>query len=171
MKYVSEKGFTIVELLIVIVIIGILAAVTVVAFNGVQDRARQSKIDSDLSTIVKAVHAARINNGTNLFSITNDYTDGYCLTQPSGTDLATLPKTHDCWVKYNEALNEVSVASGMNIRNMVDPWGRPYFFDENEGEGDWATCTRDEFGVYPRPFVSSGTPTSVRYVPLYSSAC
>lgn len=32
----SRSGFTIVELLIVIVVIGILAAVTIVAYNGVQ---------------------------------------------------------------------------------------------------------------------------------------
>ena len=34
------KGFTIVELLIVIVVIGILAAIVIVAFNGIQDRAQ-----------------------------------------------------------------------------------------------------------------------------------
>lgn len=37
-----DRGFTIVELLIVIVVIGILAAITIVAFNGVQERARMA---------------------------------------------------------------------------------------------------------------------------------
>lgn len=42
----KQKGFTIVELLIVIVVIGILAGITVVAFNGIQDRARQTQVTS-----------------------------------------------------------------------------------------------------------------------------
>lgn len=39
----SRSGFTIVELLIVIVVIGILASITVTAFNGVQNRARNAQ--------------------------------------------------------------------------------------------------------------------------------
>jgi prepilin-type N-terminal cleavage/methylation domain-containing protein len=38
----KQKGFTIVELLIVIVVIGILAAITIVAYNGIQERSRLS---------------------------------------------------------------------------------------------------------------------------------
>ena len=35
MNQVKQRGFTIVELLIVIVVIGILAAITIVAYNGI----------------------------------------------------------------------------------------------------------------------------------------
>lgn len=45
----AQSGFTIVELLIVIVIIGILAAITIVAYNGIQNRARVSTVSSALS--------------------------------------------------------------------------------------------------------------------------
>jgi prepilin-type N-terminal cleavage/methylation domain-containing protein len=38
----KTSGFTIVELLIVIVVIGILAAITIVAYNGVQNKAKSS---------------------------------------------------------------------------------------------------------------------------------
>lgn len=41
-KVRPQKGFTIVELLIVIVVIGILAAITIVAFNGIQQRAQNT---------------------------------------------------------------------------------------------------------------------------------
>lgn len=47
----NYRGFTIVELLIVIVVIGILAAIVIVAFNGVQGRASDSAVQSDLKQI------------------------------------------------------------------------------------------------------------------------
>lgn len=47
----NRKGFTIVELLIVIVIIGILATIGFVAFSGAQNRAKQSNAESALSQV------------------------------------------------------------------------------------------------------------------------
>lgn len=46
----SKSGFTIVELLIVIVVIGILAAIIVAAFNGVQNRSRNASVQSDVKS-------------------------------------------------------------------------------------------------------------------------
>lgn len=45
----KQRGFTIVELLIVIIVIAILATIVVVSYNGVQQRATQARIESDLT--------------------------------------------------------------------------------------------------------------------------
>lgn len=59
----NQTGFTIVELLIVIVVIGILAAITIVAFNGVQARANDTKIRSVAVQVEKALRLWRVDSG------------------------------------------------------------------------------------------------------------
>jgi len=57
-----QSGFTIVELLIVIVVIGILAAITIVAYNGIQKRATGSALQSDLKNASTQLEATRVDN-------------------------------------------------------------------------------------------------------------
>ena len=57
MTSLKNKGFTIIELLIVIIIIGILALIGVVAYGNVQQSARDSKRQSDISSIHTALEA------------------------------------------------------------------------------------------------------------------
>ena len=52
---IRRRGLTVVELLIVIVVIAILAAISVVAYNGVQARAYDSAQQNDIKTIAKAL--------------------------------------------------------------------------------------------------------------------
>lgn len=54
-KYKQQSGFTIVELLIVIVVIGILAAITIVAYNGIQARASDARMKSIAGQLEKAI--------------------------------------------------------------------------------------------------------------------
>jgi len=59
----KQAGFTIVELLVVIVIIGILAAITIVSFNGVQNKANDVAVQSDLKNIAKQFELYKLDNG------------------------------------------------------------------------------------------------------------
>lgn len=64
-----RRGFTIVELLIVIVVIAILASIGIVAYNGVQQRARDTKRKDDLAKIVKAFRLWNAQTGGNFDTI------------------------------------------------------------------------------------------------------
>lgn len=57
-----QTGFTIVELLIVIVIIGILAAITIVAYNGIQNRAKDTERTSEMKSLEKALALYYVDN-------------------------------------------------------------------------------------------------------------
>lgn len=61
-----RRGFTIVELLIVIVVIGILAAITIVAYNGVKSRADAASLQSEVSQLNKKVLAYKATNNDTL---------------------------------------------------------------------------------------------------------
>ncbi len=63
-QWVSKKsGFTIVELLIVVVVIAILAAISIVAYAGIQNRANESSIKSIVNQAYKKVETHKTTNG------------------------------------------------------------------------------------------------------------
>ena len=116
MRTQKLSGFTIVELLIVIVIIGILAAITIVAYNGIQDRARVSSVSSGLSQGAKKLKLFQVDNPdtypasagtngidnlaalgiTNTSDVTYQYSSSantYCLTATNGTTSYKISNT------------------------------------------------------------------------------
>lgn len=112
-----RQGFTIVELLVVIVLIAILAVITIVAYNGIQERARTAAVSSALNQASKKLEIYNVDNATfpsslatvgiNDGTVTYQYsfnatTPSYCITATQGTtsywvsSTATLPAKGGC---------------------------------------------------------------------------
>jgi len=81
MQRAKQKGFTIVELLIVIVVIAILAAITIVAYNGIQTRARDASRDAAVRTL---------RNSLELYAADNNVYPNPCGTAGTGCNVAGL---------------------------------------------------------------------------------
>jgi len=64
-----RNGFTIVELLIVVVVIAILAAITVVSYNGIQSRAKTAAVQDTLTQSFKKLRIEKIKAGTGLYPV------------------------------------------------------------------------------------------------------
>lgn len=101
-KRAGQYGFTIVELLIVVVVIAILAVIVTVAYNGVQNRARDAAAQSSLASANTKIRAYGADNGAlpsslsalgiaSTATVTYQYTlndlfqpNTYCLTTTAG---------------------------------------------------------------------------------------
>ena len=98
-KNIKNQGFTLVELLIVIVIIAILTVVSLVAYNGLQNQAKTSAAKSAADAVAKKAelyNTAKSKYPTGLTDLTNAANSGepYYLdesTVKTGTFAATSP--------------------------------------------------------------------------------
>jgi prepilin-type N-terminal cleavage/methylation domain-containing protein len=109
-----QPGFTIVELLIVIVVIAILAAITIVAYNGIQQKATAASLTSDLDNASKLLKLYQVDNSG--YPLTNDCSaspaaNSICLKSSSGTTYtafqtsnASNPQTF-CLTALNKGVN------------------------------------------------------------------
>jgi len=103
----KQTGFTIVELLIVIVVIGTLAAITIVAYNGIQTRTKNVSTQSAIAQVQKLVEAYAAQTGSypSTGHLNNIYTDSNCTL---GTDTSGGLKTA-AWVPGLSAIGTSSL--------------------------------------------------------------
>ena len=96
-----KQGFTIVELLIVIVVIAILAAISIVAYTGIQNRGRASAAQAAASGLVKKAEI--------YFSINGQYPTTTGVITGSGTQNSVTTTSTSDW--YSNAFTTVAGAA------------------------------------------------------------
>ena len=85
----TKSGFTIVELLVVIVVIGILAAITIVSYTGISSKAIVASLTSDLDNASKQMKLYYIDHGN--YPVTLNSSN--CPTDPADTKYCLKPSS------------------------------------------------------------------------------
>lgn len=106
----TRRGLTIVELLIVIVVIGILSAISVTVYTGMQDRAAYSLVSSNAGSIAKSIELYKAEHGT--------YPSAIDTCPAAGTGIcADIDQVNDVAYSYQ------SEGTGDSYRNPAEPEG------------------------------------------------
>jgi general secretion pathway protein G len=143
------SGFTIVELLIVVVVIAILAAITIVSYNGITNRAKTSSIKSDIGNAIQAMEVAKVD------SATNDYPTAF----PSNVKTSA-----------GNALSLSADTNGFCINGEIVGTTTRYYYSSSSGGIQDGSCpgsviANSELGIRPNiitdtTFASIGSGTS-----------
>lgn len=137
-----RRGFTIVELLIVIVIIGILATIVIVAYNGIQQRAQNAKTLVAVDAYKTALSLYMVDHGalpdlsampSGGFCLGTGYPDvnadgkGDCVVNPDGTTvvMSAISQTQDPLVPYMRT--QINLGGPLVRRSFIPPPDDQYF--------------------------------------------
>jgi len=142
----NRRGFTIVELLIVIVVIGILAAITIVAYNGIQNRAYDSAVKSDLLNLHKKFEMFKINNSEQHYPSTTP--------ELSASGLKVSKSIYDTVTQWN--LPYCATNLGVNYAiSALSKSGKKFYISSLEGRVQEYDASTTNDGMNPGSSSSS----------------
>ncbi len=144
-SFIHQKstGFTLVELLVVLAIIGVLATLIITSMGSARTKAYKAKARNDISQFVKAATIAQMESGKTLREITSSGCSEWTC---RGRYIRDISASDSCYTAWSNALTKIQNAAGgiSGLNQMIrDPWGSPYGLDENEGESGPTDCRRD----------------------------
>ncbi|HVO86668.1 MAG TPA: type II secretion system protein [Candidatus Binatia bacterium] len=126
----AASGFTIIELLIVIVVIGILATLVIVTYNGIQSKARDTKRKTDINALHGQLEAYQAENGK-YPTLANMQDRTWISTNMKGLDLGALqdPKWSTSAACKNTATPPEAILNGTASADC-------YVYAPNDGNGN-----------------------------------
>ncbi len=115
----NEKGFTLVELMVVVVIIGILVAIAIPIYNEVTGRANRNTVESNLRIVDGALEMYRAEEGAVAGAIGDLVNEDYLVSVPVGPTLDGNEVTYDLEGNRARATGNASTQWWTNTTDTV----------------------------------------------------
>jgi len=125
----TEQGFTLIEIMVVILILGLLATLVVQSLRGATDKAKRTKAIADIAELKTALDRYYIDNGS-------------YPTTDQGLQALVSPPVQQGMTDSGGASSSRYEDGGYVQKVPLDPWGNPYFY-----QSDGNSYTLKSFGA------------------------